>query len=50
MTSRAVLVQTLLDRFAAASIDLVEWERPLQRRLGVPFAADGVQRPLLSNT
>lgn len=37
----AVLLHQLV-----AQIDLVEWEQPLLRRLGVPLATDGVSNPL----
>ncbi|UKZ75825.1 hypothetical protein TrVFT333_003519 [Trichoderma virens FT-333] len=41
MTSHKARVAILLDQLAAAHIYLVEWEQPLQRRLGVPLATDG---------
>ncbi|KAH6605059.1 hypothetical protein Trco_006766 [Trichoderma cornu-damae] len=42
MTSHRERVAVLLHQLAAAQIDLVEWEQPLQRRLGVPLATDGL--------
>lgn len=36
------VLPVLLDRLAAAQIDLVEWEQQLLRRLNVPLVADGV--------
>ncbi|KAL7928857.1 hypothetical protein V8C35DRAFT_220483 [Trichoderma chlorosporum] len=41
MTSHRARVAALLDQLVAAQIDLVEWEQPLLRRLGVPLATDG---------
>lgn len=56
MTSHQARVAVLLNQLAAAQIDLVEWEHPLLRRLGIPLGTDGVNNPLflsvvaLSNT
>ncbi|KAL7917203.1 hypothetical protein ACQKWADRAFT_307351 [Trichoderma austrokoningii] len=41
MVSHRARVAVLLDQLAAAQIDLVEWEQPLLRRLGIPLATDG---------
>jgi hypothetical protein len=46
MTSYQERVPVLLDRLAAAQIDLVEWEQHLLYRLGVPLATDGVSNLL----
>jgi hypothetical protein len=42
-----VKAQALLDRFAAANVDLVEWDQNALYRLGVDIALDLVSTPCL---